>query len=64
MLVKLYYCVVKRNKLNILDIKDKDDLIDEIRNKILPGSFSDKKEMEKLFAEFCNIVKCEDMVGL
>ncbi len=60
----MYYCVVKLNKLKILGITNKDNLMEEIRNKILPDSFSTKDQIDIIFKELDKIVTADDVIEL
>lgn len=50
------------NKEKILGISNKDNLMHEIRNIILPMSFGDKGEMSKVFAELNKVLKVDDII--
>lgn len=63
MLVKLYYCVLKLNKDKILAVKNQDNLIQEIRNVIIPGAFADRAQLSRALAELSKVVKAADMVS-
>lgn len=60
-LVKLYYCIIKINKEKILAIKDKQMLMHEIRNNIMPNCFSNQDNINKLFNELNKHVKVSDI---
>ena len=60
-LVKLFYCVIKLNKEEMLEIKEEGLLMHQIRNKIIPKSFESEKELSIILKELNKLLKVSDI---
>lgn len=50
-LVKLFFCVLKVNRLKMLSLYDKEYFMNDIRYEIIPGSFKNQHCLDQLLLE-------------
>lgn len=59
--MRLYYCLVRMNRVRILSIEDKENLMSEIRYEIIPYLFKNQGLLDELMRELNRETTIEDV---